>query len=95
MTYRGLLLLFPSPLFSPLCKTKGEQAVKAVKHVSYDSISSIYDLMIHVSGLESSGAYGLVLLTSSYRVAAGGRSLVVAVAVEGAAQGDLRGASFL
>jgi len=46
--------------------------VKALKHVSYDSISPIYDLMIQVSGWENGGARGLVLLTSSCRMAAGG-----------------------
>lgn len=72
ITSRGLLILAPGPLFSPLCKTKGEQAAKAVEGVSYDLISPIYNLMILVPGLENSSACGLVLLTSSCRMAAGG-----------------------
>lgn len=51
----------PSPFFSPLSKTKGERAAKAVKHVSYDLISSIYDFVIQVSGLENGSTHGLVL----------------------------------
>lgn len=51
----------PSPFFSPLRKTKGERAAKAVKHISYDLISSIYDFVIQVSGLENGSAHGLVL----------------------------------
>lgn len=69
---RELLVSAPGPLFSPLCETKGERAAKAVRHISYDSISPIYDLMIQVSGLENGSAHGLVLLTSSCGMAAGG-----------------------
>lgn len=71
-TRRWLLLSTPSPLFSPLRETKGEGAAKAVTRVIYDSISPIYGLMIQASGLENGGADGLVLLTSSCRMAAGG-----------------------
>lgn len=63
----GLLFPAPSPLLSPLCETRAERAARAVRGVSYDPISPVYDLMIQVCGVGSSRAAGLVL-TSSYRM---------------------------
>lgn len=85
----------PSPLLSPPCETKAERAASAVRRVSYDPISLVYELMIQVSAMGSSGAAGLVL-TSSCRMAAGGSSTREAKASAGGAeQGDLPGVWFL
>lgn len=63
----GLLFPAPSPLLSPRCETRAERAARAVRGVSYDPISPVYDLMIQVCGVGSSSAAGLVL-TSSCRM---------------------------
>lgn len=63
----------PSPILSPECETKVQRAARAVGRVSYDPISPVYELMIQISAMGSSGAAGLVL-TSSCRMAAGGSS---------------------
>lgn len=86
----------PSPLLSPECETKVQRAVRAVGRVSYDPISPVYELMIQISAMGSSGAAGLVL-TSSCRMAAGGCSTREAksLCAGGAEQGDLPGVLFL
>lgn len=69
----GFSFQLQAPLPCPLCETKVERAARAVRRVSYDPISPVYELMIQGSGVGSSGAARLVL-TSSCRTAAGGSS---------------------
>lgn len=61
----------PGSPFLPILRDKRRASGKSCQ-VRYDLISPIYDLMIQVSGLENGSVHGLVLLTSSCRMAAGG-----------------------